>query len=115
MDRDELREKIAILYGKRRVIRLLLRKLLTNLVCTTEKVLGCCLWEEGVQMTNKICPMYKAALLTNYGDTYIVAKSKKPYIDQCDGAACAWWVDGNTSYEPDDAKVKTGHCGRVDG
>ena len=75
-------------------------------------------------MNDKICPMYKAALLT----VERWDEALKAGLAQCDGAECGWWV---ADYYCSDKKfenclkytackecpksVDRGTCGRIDG
>ena len=62
-------------------------------------------------MNDKICPMYKAALLSYVGPLgYLKANDEKAI--KCDGAECGWWVAEDLTHP---RIAKKGHCGRIDG
>lgn len=56
---------------------------------------------------DKICPMYKAAILANPDKDYNIEDLNKLEYIQCDGAACMWWT--LTEH------VEDGHCRRDNG
>lgn len=64
-------------------------------------------------MNDKICPMYKAALLSENFHVHIIGNSEEyKKLIQCDGPECMWW---ELVTDEDAKQWKRSHCGRVNG